>query len=282
VTVASYDENVFVNNLTSGRPSWVGLNDMFQEGVWTWMDSSVPSNIALWNPGIVGNTANKDCIHISVTGWVAITCSTPSPFVCSMNIPNLDVLSGITANAGCGQLVTNQMLSTDPDVIGRYSLGQGYPGMVPMPNTQTADGGKGWTFSPNDGGVGGILTLSVQGTGAPSKVVVTAQVVTCPIQGCWSPPPPPPAPPAEMSFFLWSAAETWAGLLSHPANPMNVLKQVVDSKGAVGYQVIAFQTWSSSVPSACDNVWIPPWKKVMMKSEYLRIMLVFSYVSLEL
>jgi hypothetical protein len=277
VTIASYDENLFVMNLTGGRASWVGLNDIVQENVWTWMDSSVPCNVALWNPGLVGNTAARDCVQISITSWTAMTCSTPTPFVCSMNIPNMDVLSGITDNTGCGQLVTNQMLSSDPDVVGTYSLGQGYPGQVPMPNTQTAAGGKGWTFSPNEGGVGGILTLSAQGTGAPSKLTVTAQVVTCPIQGCWLPPPPPPAPPPEKNFLLWSAAETWAGLLSHPGNPMNVLKQVVDSKGAVGYQVIASQTWTSSVPGACDNVWIPSWKKVI---ESLRIERVLCYTCL--
>jgi hypothetical protein len=42
------------------------------------------------------------------------------------------------------------------------------------------------------------------------------------------------------------------------------LRQVVDSKGTVGYQVIASQIWSSSVPSACDNVWIPSWRKVVV------------------
>jgi hypothetical protein len=263
VTVATYDENLFVNSLSNGRASWIGLNDQVQESVWTWMDSSVPSNVALWNPGLVGNTADKDCIQISATTWTAVACSTPLPFVCSMNIPNMDVLSGITTNVGCGRLGTNQTLSADPDVIGKYSLGQGYPGTVPVPNTQTAAGGKAWTFSPNEVGLGGILTLSAQGTGTPSKLVVTAQVSTCPIQGCWSPPPPPPAPPPEKKFFLWSAAETWSDTLTHPGNPMNMLKQVVDSKGTVGYQVIASQTWSSSVPSACDNAWIPSWKKVV-------------------
>ncbi len=261
VTIATNDENRFVSNLTGGRASWIGLNDIVQENVWTWMDSSVPSDISIWNPGLVSNAADRDCVQISTT-WTAVSCSTPLPFVCSTNIPNMDVLSGITANVGCGRLEISQALSTDTDIIGRYSLGQGYPGMVPVPDTQTASGGRAWTFSPNEVGQGGILTVSAQGTGTPSKLLVTAQVSMCPLQGCWSPPPPPPPPPPEKKLFLWSSADTWSNTLAHPGNPMNVLKQVVDSKGAVGYRVISWQTWSSSVPSACDNVWIPPWIKV--------------------
>ncbi len=263
VTVATSDENLFVSSLTGGNPTWIGLNDLVQERVWTWMDSSVPSNVALWNPGLVGNTAVSDCVQISATTWTTVSCSTRLPFVCSRNIPNMDLLSGTTSNVGCGRLFTDPTLNTDPDVIGRYSLGQGYPGSVPMPKTQIAAGGKAWTFSPNEVGSGGILTVSVQGTGTPSQLVVTAHVSTCPVQGCWSPPPPPPSPPPEKKFFLWSAAETWSDSLAHPGNPMNVLRQVVDSKGSVRYQVIVSQTWSGSVPSTCDNVWIPSWRKVV-------------------
>lgn len=263
VTIATYEEYLFVLSLSQGRVSWIGLNDLVQESVWKWIDSSVPSNVALWNPGIYANSADNDCVRNSLNGWTASSCSIRLSFVCSMNIPNMDVLSGITKNVGCGRVVTDQTLSADPDVNGRYSLGQGYPGMVTVPNPQTAPGGAAWTFSPNEVGPGGILTLSAQGTGTPSKLVVTAQVSSCPVQGCWSPPPPPPAPPPEKEFFLWSAAETWVDSLAHPGNPMNVLRQVIDSKRTVRYQVIDSQKWSSSIPSACDNVWIPPWRKVV-------------------
>ncbi len=194
-------------------------------------------------------------------------CSTLRPFVCSTDTPNLDALSGIAANVGCGQRIKNLTLGSDPDIFGKYALGQGSPGNIPMPDFSEAAEGKSWTFSPDEDGFGGLLTVSAQGPGSPKKLLVTTAVGTCPAAGCWPPPPPPPAPPPEKPFLLWSDAETWRGTRNHPGNPLNVLKQVIKSKGVTEYVVIASQEWTMPVPSAHDNVWIPPWKKV---SAYLR------------
>jgi hypothetical protein len=271
-TIASYDENLFVGRLSGGQMAWIGLNDRIKDGAWAWMDPLPSITFTGWSVGEPGNTADKDCVQINhpttlPARWGVIVCSTLRPFVCGTDTPNMDVLSGISTNVGCGQRIKNLTLSADSDIFGRYALGQGYPGSVPMPYFPEAAGGKSWTFSSDEDGSGGLLTVSAQGPGTTQRLLVTTEVATCPAAGCWPPPPPPPAPPPEKPFLLWSAAETWSGTRTHPGNPMNVLKQVVGSKGVTEYVVIASQEWAMNVPSACDNVWIPPWKKVSKSAE---------------
>jgi hypothetical protein len=265
-TIASYDENLFVGRLAGGRMAWIGLNDRAKEGTLAWMDPLLPSTFFGWSAGEPSNNADKDCVQINhpttlSARWGVILCSNLRPFVCSTDSPNNDALSGLATNVGCGQRIRNLSLGSDSDIFGRYSLGQGYPGNVPMPDFPEATGGKSWTFSSDEDGTGGLLTVSAQGPGSPQRLLITTEVLTCPAAGCWPPPPPPPAPPPEKPFLLWSAAETWGGTRAHPGNPMNVLKQVIGSKGAIEYVVIAAQEWTMSVPSAHDNVWIPPWRK---------------------
>ncbi len=284
-TISSYDENLFVSRLAGGRAAWIGLSDRVLEGTWAWADPLLLSTFSGWSSGEPANTADKDCVQTNhptnlAARWAVIACATLRPYVCSADTPNADALAGMVPSAGCGQRVKNLTLGVDADIFGRYTLGQASPGSLPMPDFPEAAGGKAWTIASDEDGAGGLLTVSAQGPRTPQRLLVRTEVATCPATGCWPPPPPPPPPPPEKAFLPWSAAETWSGTRAHPGNPMNVLKQVVGAKGATEYVVIAAQEWDLNVPSAFDNVWIPPWKKVRLWLGFLVIVVASTIPSI--
>jgi hypothetical protein len=267
-TITSYDENLFVSRLAAGRAAWIGLNDRAVEGTWAWVDPLIPSRFMSWSSDPTNN-GDRDCVQINhgVQGrWGFLLCSSHRPYVCSTDAPNDDAFGGVATNLGCGQRVSNLSLRSDQDIFGRYTLGRGSPGSVFLPDFPEAAGGRTWTFSADEDGSGGMLTVAAQGPGIPQRLLLTTEVATCPATGCRSPPPPPPPPPPERQFFPWTSVETWSGTRAHPGNPMNVLRQVAGPKGAVEYVVISAQEWALNVPSANDNVWIPPWRKVSCRT----------------
>jgi hypothetical protein len=160
---------------------------------------------------------------------------------------------------GCGQINLMPNYSpVDEDTVGYYQGGIAYPGNLPIP----AEGTKAWTVIEDAEGSGSMLTVMAQGRRLPSEQVLPIIVSTCPAAGCWAPPPAPPVA-VENSMAFWSDQTTWNGTQDHPANPLNTLKPILVSKGVYNYQVVAWQNWTGSIPGPGDNVWIPPWKKVV-------------------
>jgi hypothetical protein len=66
----------------------------------------------------------------------------------------------------------------------------------------------------------------------------------------------------DLQFGLWSDPGTWNDTLRNIANPLNVIEAVRGPSGDFTYRLLSGQTWAQGVPSAGDDVWIPPWKKV--------------------
>jgi hypothetical protein len=159
---------------------------------------------------------------------------------------------------GCGQLSLNpKYLIMDDDVEANYTLGVSKPGRIPIPS----DGNRAWTILQDSDGSGAVLTLLVQGDWGPSHQDITATVRSCPIAGCWSPPPPPPVS-VDQTFGLWSDPNTWNGTLDSIANPLNVIEAIPSGRGEFTYKLLSSQKWLSGRPGSGEDVWIPPWKKV--------------------
>jgi hypothetical protein len=162
---------------------------------------------------------------------------------------------------GCGQLQQIPNYSpVDADAMGRLQSSIAYPGSVPLPTERTSA----WTVSEDKQGSGALVTVMVKGTSVPSSQSLMPSVLTCPAGGCLAPPPAPPPPaPVIKSLDLWSNPATWSGTQDHPANPLNTLKPVLISKGNYNYQVVSWQNWTGTIPGFGDNVWVPPWSKVL-------------------
>ncbi len=100
----------------------------------------------------------------------------------------------------------------------------------------------------------------------PTHSAFDVTVRTCPAAGCFPPPPPPAPPPPENYFIPWSSASAWMNLTDHAANPLNTVTyaSLKDKDGSLRATVVSAQAWSGPVPGAYDNVWIPPWRKVIL------------------
>ncbi len=161
---------------------------------------------------------------------------------------------------GCGQLsVIPKYSILDYDVEANYTLGISKPGLIPIPSS----GNRAWTILQDSDGSGAVLTLLVQGGGGPSHRDITSTLRPCPIAGCWSPPPPPPVS-VDQTFGLWSDPDTWNGTLDSIANPLNVIEAIPSGRGEFTYKLLSGQKWQSSRPGPGEDVWIPPWKKVLV------------------
>ena len=154
----------------------------------------------------------------------------------------------------------------DADALGYFENNIALPGNISIP----AAGNKAWTVVEDAEGSGSLLTVMVQGQPLHSEQSLPVRVSTCPAAGCWEPPPAPPVVEVvQKNLAPWSDPATWNGTQDHPANPLNTLKQILVSKGKFNYQVVSWQNWTGKIPGSGENVWIPPWTKVI-SSPFMR------------
>jgi len=78
VDVSSNEENVFIQHRHNGEKSWLGLNDISKEGMFTWADRTA-GNFTAWAKNQPNNFNEEDCVHaLGVKHnyeWNGVKCS---------------------------------------------------------------------------------------------------------------------------------------------------------------------------------------------------------------
>ncbi|XP_051812111.1 echinoidin-like [Acanthochromis polyacanthus] len=93
VSIHSADEQNFVNSLISSfdysaKPIWIGLNDLFHEGTFTWSDGS-EVNFDFWNTGEPDDYGSREnCGQSSGPSfkWNDYSCTSSCPAVCAFSL----------------------------------------------------------------------------------------------------------------------------------------------------------------------------------------------------
>ncbi|XP_041858100.1 CD209 antigen-like protein A [Melanotaenia boesemani] len=89
VVIDSAEVQTFLSTLTK-KPTWIGLNDKENEGIWKWVDGS-PLNLTYWankqpdNGNRDSRYGEEDCAQIikdGGTSWNDIKCTDSSEWIC--------------------------------------------------------------------------------------------------------------------------------------------------------------------------------------------------------
>ncbi|KAL4219629.1 hypothetical protein ACF0H5_022201 [Mactra antiquata] len=98
VEIDDEDEQTFLQKKTAdiGRMYWIGLNDIDNEGQWTWnyTDSALnETSYTNWRPKNPDNfTSLDDCTLMFPSGqWVDIVCTFVSYYICELDIIEVSV-----------------------------------------------------------------------------------------------------------------------------------------------------------------------------------------------
>ena len=145
---------------------------------------------------------------------------------------------------------------------GKYVLGIGMGGEVPVLKKA---GNEEYTIKMDEDESGALHTLYVTSNNKPRHRNNRFDINTCPKEGCW-PPPQRTADPGDLLFSPWSKPKTWYNTTDSTANPLNVLEIDAEKStfGRTMYKLIQKQEWEASTPSDFDNVWIPPFRRVVL------------------
>ena len=93
VRIESAEEDVFVQHLHHGQPSWIGLNDQVNEGVYLWADGA-PVSYTHWTPGVsTPYSEDEDCVESSGRDlkyhWQPSSCDNCRDFTCKKGMTNV-------------------------------------------------------------------------------------------------------------------------------------------------------------------------------------------------
>ena len=152
----------------------------------------------------------------------------------------------------------------DFDVKGTYELGIGMGGDIPTLKYPAV--WREYTIKADADGSGALhTTYLTRRVSSPSHRSLTTTVKVCPPDGCW-PPPQPPETQADATFSAWSQRQTWFNTTYSARNPLNKLEIDVgkSSPSRTVYKLVEQQNWEADIPSNFDNVWIPPYRKVVL------------------
>ena len=88
--IESAEEDVFVQNLHYGQPSWIGLNDQANEGIYLWSDGGPPF-YTHWDPQVsTPYSDTEDCVEISGRDmkyhWRSSSCENCRGYTCMKGI----------------------------------------------------------------------------------------------------------------------------------------------------------------------------------------------------
>ena len=85
VDVQNNEENVFLQHLHNGKKSWLGFNDIFTEGSFTWIDDGT-GNFTAWAKNQPNNFRDEDCVHALGVEykykWNDVKCSDCHQYTC--------------------------------------------------------------------------------------------------------------------------------------------------------------------------------------------------------
>ena len=85
VDVANDEENVYIQHRHNGDKSWLGLNDIFTEGNFTWADRG-ERNFTAWAKHQPNNFNEEDCVHALGVRysyeWNDVNCSDCHQYTC--------------------------------------------------------------------------------------------------------------------------------------------------------------------------------------------------------
>ena len=92
VDVANDEENVYIQRRHNGEKSWLGLNDIFTEGNFTWADRG-EGNFSNWAKSQPNNFNEEDCVHALAVKynyeWNDVNCSDCHQYTCQKGRKNL-------------------------------------------------------------------------------------------------------------------------------------------------------------------------------------------------
>ncbi|MCX4247984.1 C-type lectin domain-containing protein [Paraliomyxa miuraensis] len=83
------EENLFLALMVPGGATWIGLNDIGNETVFTWVDGS-PVGYTNWTNGVPpGENLGSNCVGINTQGeWSAFNCTNSRPGFCKAPHPD--------------------------------------------------------------------------------------------------------------------------------------------------------------------------------------------------
>ncbi|CAN2388655.1 plasmacytoid dendritic cell antigen processing and presentation [Pristimantis euphronides] len=83
VIIENEEEQKFISGHTVNMPYWIGLNDMEEEGKWTWLGNihKYETSFKSWMPGEPKNNDKEDCAQVLKAGnWKENSCHNSDSF----------------------------------------------------------------------------------------------------------------------------------------------------------------------------------------------------------
>uniref|UniRef100_A0A669BPT0 C-type lectin domain-containing protein n=1 Tax=Oreochromis niloticus TaxID=8128 RepID=A0A669BPT0_ORENI len=85
VVIDSPKEQVQSSCMFYIKRTWIGLNDIEQEGTWKWVDDGTPLTLTYWGRYQPDNGGEEDCVHVGrdkQKSWNDLSCSSSYQWIC--------------------------------------------------------------------------------------------------------------------------------------------------------------------------------------------------------